>query len=89
MRYGYGRCGLLLLAGVAVGVLGVALLSRGRLRPLCVDMVNRGLDIKDRAAEVIETARERVEDVVAEARYQKEQQKEQDASVKEASTPSA
>lgn len=68
MSEGYQR-GLYLAGGIALGVVAAALLGRekGRLRPAAADLLSRGLDVKDRALMMAETAKEQIEDIVAEA----------------------
>ncbi len=60
---------LLFTGGVAVGALGAVALSKGKinLRPLARDIVAGGIDLKEKAAEVMEVAKEHFEDIVAEA----------------------
>ncbi|MDR3175756.1 MAG: hypothetical protein LBU06_04410 [Desulfovibrio sp.] len=57
-------------AGVAVGLLGVVLLSRGSVNPKksCAALSSRCVDIKDRAAATVETAKENSGCIAAKAR---------------------
>ncbi|MBS3956801.1 MAG: hypothetical protein KGZ40_04640 [Clostridiales bacterium] len=68
MGEGYHK-GLYLAGGIALGVVAAALYGRekDRLRPAAADLISRGLDVKDRALMMAETAKEQIEDIVAEA----------------------
>jgi len=63
------KYGLLFALGLTAGALGAVALSRGKLnlKPAMADLVAAGMEIKEKAAAVIERCREEVEDVVAEA----------------------
>lgn len=84
------KCGLFFLGGLLVGSLGAMAISRGRLdlRPLATDLISKGLDAKDAMMARVETVRENMEDLVAEARHASEQRKEARATGSEASTES-
>ncbi|MDR1241178.1 MAG: hypothetical protein LBM00_00095 [Deltaproteobacteria bacterium] len=73
----FWKYGLALGAGVAIGAVGAVLLSRGNinLKKACAGLLSRGLDIKDRAAGFAGTAKENLEDIAAEARYEQELRK--------------
>ena len=69
---------LFLLGGIAVGALGAGAVSKGKLnlKPLATDLISRGLDVKDAVLSKVETAKENMDDLVAEARFASEQRKE-------------
>ena len=69
---------LFLLGGIAVGALGAVAVSKGKLnlKPLATDLISRGLDVKDAVLSKGETAKENMDDLVAEARFASEQRKE-------------
>lgn len=71
------KWGLLFTGGVALGALGAVALSKGKinLRPLARDIVSGGIDLKEKAASMMETAKEHFEDIVAEAVDAREAQK--------------
>lgn len=60
---------LFAVGGIVLGAVGATLLSReqNRLRPAVADLLSRGLDVKDKALVFAETAKEQLEDIVAEA----------------------
>lgn len=64
------KYGLFFLGGVALGSLGVVAVSRGKLdiKPLATDLIGKGLDAKDAIMAKVETAKENMEDLMAEAR---------------------
>ncbi len=74
---------LFLLGGIAVGALGAVAVSKGKLdlKPLATDLISRGLDVKDAVLAKMETAKEDMDDLVAEARFAAEQRKETKESV--------
>lgn len=65
------KYGLLFALGVAAGALGAVAVSKGKinLKPAMADLMAAGMELKDKAASVIERCREEVEDVVAEAEH--------------------
>ncbi len=65
---------LFFLAGAAVGALGATVVSRNQesLRPVVTDLLAKGMDLKDKAGAILETAKENIEDLVAEARHAQE-----------------
>ena len=71
------KCGLWFLGGIVLGALGVAAASKGgaHLKPLAADLLSRGMDVKDAVMTKVETAKENVEDLVAEAKHASEQRK--------------
>ncbi len=52
--------------------------SRGKLdiKPLAADLLSRGMDVKDAVLAKVETVKENVDDMVAEAREASEKRKE-------------
>jgi hypothetical protein len=73
----YWKYGLAAGVGIVVGVIGVALLSRGGfdLKKAAASILSHGMDLKEKAAAVADTARENIEDIAAEARYEQGQRK--------------
>ncbi|MDR2124738.1 MAG: DUF6110 family protein [Desulfovibrio sp.] len=76
----FWKYGLAAGAGVLVGALGAVLLSRNdvAVKKTVASLLSRGLDIKDKAAEIMETAKENIDDLAAEARQEQEQRKARD-----------
>lgn len=72
------KYGLFFLGGVALGAVGAVAISRGKLdvKPLVTDLISRGLDAKDAVMAKVETAKENMEDLMAEARQEAEARKE-------------
>lgn len=70
----FWRYGLVLGAGVALGAAGAVLLSRGKidLKKTAAAILSHGMDLKDQAAAAMETAKENLEDIAAEARHERE-----------------
>ena len=74
----FWKYGLALGAGVLLGAVGVTLLSRGNggdLKKTAATLLSHGMDLKDKAAEFVETAKENFDDLAAEARHEKEKRK--------------
>lgn len=73
---------LIFLGGAAVGVLGAAAIARNKdaLRPMAANLLSRGLDVKDAVVSKVETLKENVEDIVAEARQVADKRREGAAS---------
>lgn len=71
------KCGLWFLGGVTLGVLGAVAVSRGKLdlKPLATDLLSRGMDVKDALLSKVESIKEDVEDLTAEARLAAEKRK--------------
>lgn len=71
------KFGLFFLGGVAVGALGAVAVTKGDLniKPLVADALSRGLEVKDALLAKVETVKEDVEDIVAEARQAAEERK--------------
>ncbi len=72
------KYGLFFLGGVALGALGAVAVSKGKLdiKPLATDLLSRGMDVKDAMMAKVETAKENMDDMVAEARNAAEQRRE-------------
>lgn len=72
------KCGLFFLGGLVLGALGATAVSRGKLdfKPLAADLISKGMDARDAVMAKVETARENMEDLMAEARHVAEQRKE-------------
>ncbi|MDR1660351.1 MAG: hypothetical protein LBR94_08480 [Desulfovibrio sp.] len=66
----FWKYGLAVGAGVVVGAIGAVLLSRGSidLKRHCATLLSRGMDIKDKAAAMVETAKENIDALAAEAK---------------------
>ena len=73
----FWKYGLAAGVGVVVGVIGAVLLSRGSidLRKSCATLLSHGMDVKDRAAALVENAKENIDDLAAEARNEQSQRK--------------
>lgn len=69
MKEAYSRYAVFTIGGVALGALGTLLVGRkkDKLRPAVADLISRGLDVKDKTLAMAETAKEQLEDIVAEA----------------------
>ena len=79
MNGNYWKYGLTLGAGVAIGALGAVLLSRGSidLKKGMATVLSHGMDLPDKAATLMETAKENVDDLAAEARQTRASRKEE------------
>ena len=77
MNSTYWKYGLVLGAGIALGAAGALLLSRNPalIKKTLAAALSRGIDLKDKTATLLETARENAEDLAAEARHASEQRK--------------
>ncbi len=73
---------LFFLGGVVVGAIGASAVSRGKLdlKSMTTGLISRGLDVKDAVVAKVETVKENVDDLVAEARYEAEQRREKKGS---------
>ncbi len=73
----YVKFGLFFLGGVALGALGAVAVTKGdvKIKPLVADALSRGLEIKDALLAKVETVKEDVDDMVAEARQAAEDRK--------------
>ncbi len=73
---GFFRFGLVFLGGVVVGAMAKQALSGNTcLRPMAADLLSRGMDAKDCVMSKVETLKETVEDLVAEAQNTSEKRK--------------
>lgn len=77
MGSNFWRCGLCLGAGVVIGALGAILFSRSNidLKKTAATILSHGMDLKDKASEFVETAKENMEDLAAEAKQERTQRK--------------
>ena len=71
------KYGLIFLGGVALGAIGAAAVSRGKLdlKPVAADLISRGMDMKDALMSKVEAVKEDMEDLAAEARHASEKRK--------------
>ncbi|MBQ3060430.1 MAG: hypothetical protein IJD16_08990 [Desulfovibrio sp.] len=71
------RYGLIFLGGIALGAIGAAAVSRGKLdlKPVAADLISRGMDMKDAIMSKMEAVKEDMEDLAAEARQTSEKRK--------------
>jgi len=67
--------GLFFILGLAVGAVGVAAVSRGKINPreTVAGLVAGGMDVKDKVTGFIERGREELDDMMAEAEYLRQQ----------------
>lgn len=75
------KIGLAVGAGLVLGVIGVIVVSKGKngnARRACAALLSHGLDVKDKVMEVLETAKENVEDLAAEARHESDLRREEE-----------
>ena len=63
----FGKSGLWVLGGVALGVVGTLAVTHPKTRPILVDLVSRGLNLKEGVQGTLERAKEEISDLVAEA----------------------
>lgn len=70
----YWKYGLAIGAGVAIGAAGAVLFSRGKidLKKTAATILSHGLDLKEHAESFMETAKENMEDIAAEAKQEQE-----------------
>lgn len=71
------KYGLCFLGGVLVGALGAVALTRGKLdvKPLATDLLSTGMDLRDKVMAGVETVKEELSDVVAEAEVRAQERK--------------
>ena len=69
---------LIFLGGALFGGLAQAALRRSniKLKPMAADLLSRGMDVKDAVLAKVETVKENMDDMVAEARHAAEQRRE-------------
>jgi uncharacterized membrane protein len=72
------KYGLFFVGGLAVGALGVAAAKNSGLsmKPLAANLLSRSMDARDAVMTSVETVKENVEDIVAEAQQLSEKRKE-------------
>ena len=72
------KYGLFFLGGLALGAIGAVAVSKGKLdlKPMAADLLSRGMDVKDAVLAKVETVKENMDDMVAEARHAAEQRRE-------------
>ena len=63
------KYGLFFLGGLALGAIGA-------VKPMAADLLSRGMDVKDAVLAKVETVKENMDDMVAEARHAAEQRRE-------------
>lgn len=75
------KYGLFFLGGVALGVVGAVAVSKGKLdiKPFAAELLSRGMDMKDAVLAKVDSVKEDVEDMVAEARAVADERREQKA----------
>ena len=73
----FWKYGLALGAGVAIGAAGALLLSKnsGEVKKTLATLLSHGFDLKDKASSFMETAKENMEDLAAEARHASDERK--------------
>ncbi len=69
------KCGLFFLGGIVLGAIGAGMISRGQLRSLTTGLISRGIDAKDAVLAKMETVKENMEDLVAEAQHVSQERK--------------
>ena len=69
--------GLFFLGGVVLGALGTIAVTRGKLdvKPLATDLLSTGIDLKDKAMGLVESAKEDLADAVAEAQVKSQERR--------------
>ena len=72
------KYGLFFLGGLALGAIGSVAVSKGKLdlQPMAADLLSRGKAVKDAVLAKVETVKENMDDMVAEARHAAEQRRE-------------
>lgn len=88
------KYGLAFLGGVLVGALGAVAITRGKLdvKPLAADLLAGGMNLRDKAMNAVESVKEDLADVVAEAQVKAQEKNAAVAEaeeVKEAAAPAA
>lgn len=79
------KYGLFFLGGLVVGALGAMAVTRGKLeiKPLATDLISGGMELRDKVMAGVESVKEDLEDVVAEAQV-KAQERRQSQEAKQA-----
>ena len=72
------KYGLFFLGGLALGAIGAVAVSKGKLdlKPMATDLLSRDMDVMDAVLAKVETVKENMDDMVAEARHAAEQRRE-------------
>ena len=70
------KYGLFFLGGLALGAIGAVAVGKLDLKPMAADLLSRGMDVKDAVLAKVETVKENMDDMVAEARHAAEQRRE-------------
>lgn len=67
----FWKYGFALGAGIALGAVGAMLLSKNsnEVKKAFSTLLSHGMDLKDKAASAMDTAKENMEDMAAEARH--------------------
>ena len=83
--------GLFFLGGVALGALGAVAITRGKLdvKPLATSLLSSGLDLRDKALAAVESVKEDIADVVAEAQVKSQEKREAAEAAEAAETVAA
>ncbi len=75
---GFLKFALTFIGGVVVGAVGATVVSRSEgMRPVATNLISRGMDAKDAFMGKVETLKENMEDLVAEAQSSAEKRKAQ------------
>ncbi len=71
------KYGLFFLGGLVVGALGAMAVTRGKLeiKPLAADLISGGMELRDKVMAGVESVKEDIEDVVAEAQVKAEERR--------------
>ena len=71
------KYGLFFLGGLVVGALGAMAVTRGKLeiKPLAADLISGGMELRDKEMAGVESVKEDIEDVVAEAQVKAEERR--------------
>lgn len=72
------KYGLFFLGGVALGALGAVVVTRGKLdvKPLATNLLSSGIDLREKALAAVESVKEDIADVVAEAQVKSQEKRE-------------
>jgi len=71
MTNDWWKYGLSLGLGLSIGAIGAVLISRnpGAIKKACVSVLSHAMDVKEKTVTAVETAKENMEDMLAEARH--------------------
>ena len=72
------KYGLFFLGGVALGALGAVVVTRGKLdvKPLATNLLSSGIDLREKALAAVESVKEDIADVGAEAQVMSQEKRE-------------